>query len=535
VATVAVAADAGTKTAMTEERKKFRKTMRRIDMVLFAAAAIIGFDSPSAVATCGGQAVFWLVVALIFFMVPYGMIAAELGTTFPVEGGPYAWTRMAFGRVAGAVTAVLYWISTPIWVGGTLTATSIAMLNAFILKKPLNTTEEIIFGLAFVWVTVLLCEIEMKWGKWGPNVATILKGVLTLLFVGLVIAFVVNKGHVANTLTVSSLKPSLTGFLAVIGLLLFLFTGFETPNAAGEELVNAKRDVPKAIAGAGIITTLIYAAVIIGILLVIPQSGLTKVGSFADAYSSVTSVLGGAAQDVGYVFAIVIILTILLGGAAWLAAANRVQAVTALNGGAPLWLGKFSKSGTPIAVNLVSGGVGSAFVLVVFLASSGSLSSFFAVMISLAISSTALSYLLVFPSILVLKKKYPDRVHPYEVPGGTVGAWIAVILTVLMVVLTSITLLWPGLLNNMFGQSYSIMSNWGVSRVFFEAVTLGSTAAMVALGVVFWWSGRSAIARGVVDDNDLLAIAAVVHGPGSAAGDDGGTATVAGGPAVGGS
>jgi amino acid transporter len=501
-----VTAGRGSKTAMTKERAKLRKSMRRIDMMLFAAAAIIGLDTPAAVASNGGQAIIWLVFALVFFMIPYGMLAAELGTTFPVEGGPYAWSRMAFGRLAGAVTAVLYWVSTPIWIGGTLTAAAIAMLDAFVVKKPLGTAAEIVFGLAFVWVTVLLATIAMRWGKWGPNVGTIAKAAVAILFVVLVVVFLADKGRPAGTMTVSDLKPTLTGFLGVVGLLMFLFAGFETPSGAGEELVNAKRDIPKSIVGAGVISALIYGTVIIGVLVVVPKSSLSNVSGFADAYNSVATVLGGAARGFGYVFATLIILTLLLSGSAWFDASNRVQAVTALNGGAPLWLGRFSKAGTPVAVNLVSGVIGSVFVLLIFLASNGSLSSFFSVMLSLVISSTALSYLFIFPALLVLRKKYPDRARPYEVPGGAVGAWVVVVLTEAFVVITAITLLWPGLVNNLFGQSYSMQDSWGVSRLFFETVTLGAFVVMVIVGVVFWWMGRGAVARGVVNDNDLLAI-----------------------------
>ncbi|MGD1011259.1 MAG: APC family permease [Acidimicrobiales bacterium] len=513
LATVIPGNETGTKSALTEERAKLHKSMRRVDMMLFAAAAIIGLDTPAAVASYGAQAIIWLVFALVFFMIPYGMLAAELGTTFPVEGGPYVWTRMAFGRLAGAVTAVLYWISTPIWIGGTLTAASIAMINAFIVKTPLNTTEEIVFGLAFMWVTVLLAAVEMKWGKWGPNIGTIAKGAVAVLFVILVIVFLADKGRPAGTMTVTDLKPSLTGFLGVIGLLVFLFAGFETPSSAAEELVDAQRDVPKAIVGAGVISALIYGSVILGVLLIIPKAGLSKVSGFADAYNSVATVMGGATHDVGYIFGTLIILTLLLSGSAWFEASNRVQAITALNGGAPLWFGKFSKSGTPIVVNIVSGAIGSAFVLLIFLTANGSLSSFFAVMLSLVISSTALSYVFIFPALLMLRKKYPDRKRPYKVPGGQAGAWVVVVLTEIFVIVTGITLLWPGLVNNMFGQSYSMESNWGVSRVFFETVTLGAFIVMVLIGVIFWLLGRGAVAQGRVNDNDLLAIPESLTGP----------------------
>lgn len=60
-------------------------------------------------------------ISLVLFLVPYGMLVAELGS---------------------------------IWVGGTLAATTIATLNEFVLAKPLGTTGEIIVGLIFTWVTV---------------------------------------------------------------------------------------------------------------------------------------------------------------------------------------------------------------------------------------------------------------------------------------------------------------------------------------------------------------------------------------------
>jgi len=71
-----------------------------------------------------------------------------------------------------------------------------------------------------------------------------------------------------------------------------------------------------------------------------------------------------------------------------------------------------------------------------------------------------------------------------------VGAWAAVIITELFVLVTAVTLLWPGAINNQFGQSYSIESVYSVSRPFFEWVTLGSMAAMIVLGVVFWVLGE---------------------------------------------
>jgi glutamate:GABA antiporter len=125
-------------------------------------------------------------------------------------------------------------------------------------------------------------------------------------------------------------------------------------------------------------------------------------------------------------------------------------------------------------------------------------------MIALVISTASVSYVLVFPALIALRRKYPDAPRPYRVPGGMAGAWIAAGISELFVVVTAITLLWPGAINSWFGQSYSIESNWGVSRVFFESVTLGAFGVMIAVGVVFWAVGSLGRRRGLTGETELV-------------------------------
>jgi glutamate:GABA antiporter len=198
------------------------------------------------------------------------------------------------------------------------------------------------------------------------------------------------------------------------------------------------------------------------------------------------------------VFAVLVIVTLIGSGSVWLEGADRTQAIAALDGAAPAWMGRFTSFGTPIAVNLSSGVISSAMCVLVFLVTKGSLASFFAVMLALTISTTTLSYFFIFPALTILRRRYPDAERPYRVPGGWAGAWAAVIITEAFVVVTVITLVWPGAINAWFGEQYSVKSSWGVSRVFFESVTLGSLAVMVALGLVFWAIGERNRRRGIV-------------------------------------
>jgi glutamate:GABA antiporter len=469
-------------TLVTTEKAKLRKVLRRFDLVLFTACAIVGLDSVAFAAEAGAQAITWLVISLVLFLIPYGMLVAELGSAFPVEGGPYEWVKLSFGRLAGSVTAILYWLSNPIWVGGTLAATVIATLNDFVLSKPLGTTGEIVVGLIFVWVTVGTAIVAFRYGKWAPNIGTFVKIAVVGIFTILFIVFLARHGHLAGTSTAADLKPSVNGFLTVIGVLVFLWVGFELSNGASEEMLNP-RDVPKMITRSGAISAVLYGLTIIGIILVIPKANLSSVAGFTDAYKAVAADLHSHA--LGVVFGILIILTLLGSGSVWLEGADRTQAIAALDGAAPAWMGRWTSFGTPIAVNIASGVIGSAFVFFVFLITKGSLANFFSVMIALVISTTSVSYIFVFPALVALRRKYPDVDRPYRVPGGMAGAWVAAVICELFVIVTAVTLLWPGAINAVFGQSYSMSSNWGVSRAFFESVTLGAFAVMVLAGVVF--------------------------------------------------
>ena len=502
--------------AMQEERKKLKKVLTRFDLICFTIAAFISIDTIAATAAYGGgQTIIWILFAMILYLLPSGLIVAELGSTFPVEGGPYAWPRMAFGRLPGAITATFYWMSNPTWMGGTLAGTVVATLASGIMfDKPdgLSTTLSIIIGLAVVWAITGVSIIEVKWGRWTGILGTFVRIAMVALFLVLVAWFIIDKGKPAGTIGWGDLKPSISGFLAVIGLLQFLFVGFELSSGASEEMKHPQRDVPAMIIRSGLSVVAIVLLMVVPILLVIPKADVSNVAGFADAYGAVSGVLGGAAPAVGWIAGILIILTIISAGGVWLQGSARVQAVAGLDGCAPRILGKFSKSGTPLAMNLISAVIGSIFVILVFTISSGSLANFFAVMLALVVSLTSMQYAFIMPAVIVLRKKYPDRKRPYKVPGGMVGLWICVIATEVMIALTTVTLLWPGLLEKLLGQPFSIVDYWGTSRVFFEVVTLGSLAVILLMAIIFWAIGKRDIARGIVGENDLLAIDALGAG-----------------------
>ena len=91
-----------TTAAALAEKRKLRKSFTRFDIFFFLLCTLISLDTVGAVSANGAQAFTWIIFMGIFLFLPYGLIMSELGTAFPEEGGPYVWTRLAFGRFPAA-------------------------------------------------------------------------------------------------------------------------------------------------------------------------------------------------------------------------------------------------------------------------------------------------------------------------------------------------------------------------------------------------------------------------------------------------
>ena len=373
--------------AATQERTKLRRTVGRMDTAFLMLAAIIVLDTLGAVSSYGAQAFTWLIVMVVFFLFPYGLLTAELGTAFPEEGGPYVWVKLAFGRAAAAVITVMYWVDNPIWLAGTLSITAMATFSTFFVN--LSLTWEYIFGLLFVWAGIASVIMALKFGKWVATIGAVVRVVLMAFFT--LTVFIYAGEHGVHGFGGGAFKPTWLVFLAAAPILIFDLEGFELPSAASEELKNPRRDVPFAILRSGIGTVLFYGVPILAILLVLPASRLSNVAGFVDALQQVFvvygghltssgSVLTGAGKVLADIAAVGVIFGLLSSGVVWLIGSDRVQAVAGYDGSAPRALGYFSKRlGTPIGVNLLSGVVSTVVLILALQLTSGNVAKYFSV------------------------------------------------------------------------------------------------------------------------------------------------------------
>src|SRR5215471_11902356 len=112
------------------------------------------FVAPAALARYGTTALIgWAVMAV--GAVCLGMVFARLARIAPATGGPYAYTRMGFGRFAGFMIAWGYWIS--IW--ASLPAMAAALVGYLLALFPVlegNRILGIAIALGSMWAVAFV-------------------------------------------------------------------------------------------------------------------------------------------------------------------------------------------------------------------------------------------------------------------------------------------------------------------------------------------------------------------------------------------
>jgi glutamate:GABA antiporter len=492
----ALLADALPTAAASEERKKLRRSVGRLDTAFLMLAAIIVLDTLGAVSSYGAQAFTWLIVMIIFFLVPYGLLTAELGSTFPEEGGPYVWVKLAFGRAAAAVVSIMYWVDNPIWLAGTLAITAMATFGTFFVT--LSLAWQYVFGLIFVWAGIGTVIMALKFGKWVATAGAVVRVVLMAFFTLTVIFYAV--GHGVHGFGAGAFRPTWAVFLLAAPILIFDLEGFELPSSASEELKNPRRDVPFAVLRSGIGTVLFYGVPILAILLVLRPSQLSNVAGFIDAIQTVFVVYGGhtaasgtvltgAGKILGDICAIGVIFGLLSSGVVWLIGSDRTQAVAGFDGAAPRWMGYFSRRlGTPIGVNLLSGVVSSGVLVLALTLTSGNAAKYFSATLGLVISMVTITYVLIFPAVIRLRYKYPDIRRPYRIPGGTIGLWVVGILTTAWAAFTTIAIIYPGIGTS--SPDASLPTGFAGQRMQYTLSQVIPLAVMILIGLLCYALGR---------------------------------------------
>src|SRR4051794_34952618 len=495
-----------TTAAALEEKAKLKKHFGRFDMLFFLLCTLVGLDTLGAVANNGAQGFTWLIFLAAVFFIPYALLTAELGSTFTEEGGSYIWVKLAFGRFTAAIQSVLYWLSNPIWLGGSLTITAVATFGDFF--TPLNGAGKYLFALGFIWFAVWAAILSFGIGKWIQTIGAFVRIIVLGFFSLTVVIYAISNG--VHGVGAGDFKPTWAIFIAAVPVLFFNYVGFELPNAAGDEMKDPQKDAPSRVIGWAGGAMPPSGIPILATLPVLPVTQITSLGGFIDAMKTVFTVYGGhvetakdgtvtatltgAGKALGDLAAIGFIIALLSSGTTWIMGADRSQAVAGFDGAAPRSFGYFSaRWGTPVVVNILSGVFSTIVMVLAYQLTTGNANKYFTAVLGLAISTTTISYLVVFPAVIKLRYTHGHVPRPYRIPWGNKGAWICGVLCTAWSALATVALLYPG-----FGTSNPdsfLPDGWEGQRRAYEVSQFVPLAVLIALGILFYALGAPTRAK----------------------------------------
>ena len=422
-----------------EQRKKFRLA----DVVLSVICVVFVAEAAAPVASIGNSQYFWWVFMMIAFLLPYGMISSELGTTYDDEGGLYDWVRRAFGDKWGSRVSWYYWINFPLWMASL--AVVCPELLSVLTGLQFGWFAKLLVELAFIWIVTWIAAYPVCDSILILNLSAAIK-ILLALTVGVLGIVYVSKNGFVNSMEARTFLPSFDlNSLSYISVILFNFLGFEVVCTYADNMQEPRRQIPQAIVTGGIVIAAIYLFSAFGIGAAVPVRDISPDSGLIDAVSLMT---GGAGGTLVRVVALLFLVTLFGNMISWSMGVNSTAAYAADRGDMPaVFARRWKRNDMPVGSAVTSGIVASAVCLLgAVMERLSPDSSLFWSFFALNLVMLLLSYLPVFPAFLTLRRKFPDRERPFRVPGRSgFLKWLAYVpmaLIILSIIFTAVPLSW---------------------------------------------------------------------------------------------
>lgn len=421
--------------------KNMQKVLSLKDLTLFTVSAIILLDTLAASAAIGVSSLFWWLFLGAVFLVPIGMITAELGTSFPSEGGIYVWIRRAFGEKWAARAAWAYWINTAIWLPALFILFS--GVSARLFNLDIGLTQQIFIGIGLTWATVMLDVVGLKIGKWVPDIGAVFKLVifLTLIIAGFRYGLI--HGF-ANEISLSAIQPRWEDGLKYLPVIIYGMLGFELVSSAGDEIKNPKKDVPRAILISGILIIALYTFSTAGILAAIPSGDLDIVEGLVDTLFLLFADIPGGTGIV-YILGVCALFTFFSNGATWAMGCNRSASEAAADGQLPrIFAWRFKEAKGPVGAAIMMGCV-CTIALVAYGSIASSNQDLFWNLFAFSAVLFMLPYIGMCLAFLRLRQVERDHPRPFRFPGSNaVATFFAMVCVVILVLAIGLFMYVPG-------------------------------------------------------------------------------------------
>jgi amino acid transporter len=467
-----------------EERKKAtnRYKLSLITFTLITGAALLQTRDYPTMAVTGWNTIVFNLLAVIMFLIPCALVAAELATGWPGEGGVYTWVKEAFGEHWGFTASWLQWFQMTIAFVTILAFT--AGVLAYIFNPALADNKLFIFLIIIlVWWGVTFVDFRgLKTSSWISSIFLIL-GVflpMTILIVGGA-TYVASGAPINLTVqpTWNDLIPNLTNFRRLVLLVTFTFTytGIEVTSAHAEDMKNVHRDYPLGVFIIGIIAAAssIIGSLIVG--LVLPVQNLVLTAGLMQTYETIFNWFG-------LVWMVPVIAILIAIGSigkitTWVLGPVRGLGRAAREGLLPPILQKHNKAGVPVSM-LILQAVFVSIWGVIFVLLPGGVNSAFWMLLALTTTVYIVMYILMYLAAIKLRYSQLNVKRAFKVPGGKLGMWATSGWGIVSMIIIFVLALLPP-------AQASVES---INLVAFEALMVVGTIGVVLVPQVIYWKRK---------------------------------------------
>jgi basic amino acid/polyamine antiporter, APA family len=414
---------------------KLKKEIGLFTLVAIGVGSIIGsgmFAMPAVMGSVAGPA---LVLAIIFVGIVTIFLAityAELGSAFPLTGGPYSLPRLALGNQGGFVMGWGYFLYAFIGTAAIIDI-FITYLGYYVPGLAVGETLTpigILIAVIALWFFTAINIVGVKWGGLYSIVTTIGKIIPLLLFAGVGLAFF-NFSNFNNFFAFG-----LTGITLAMAFEFWAFTGFESVVVTSEEVKNPGKTIPRAMLLTMGIVIAVYVFIAVSFTGLINWQGLgIQTGNWG-SIGNLSSPLSDVAKAAGLP-----ILAAIATIGALISTAGAGGDWVLLQGRIPFAMAKDKLFWAPM--RKIHPKYGTPFLSLIF-------ASFLTMIIQIAIpnfpsvaliaSITALvPYAAASISVPILRKTKPDVHRPFKLPSPIIVAGIGFIFATLLIYWAS----WP--------------------------------------------------------------------------------------------
>jgi APA family basic amino acid/polyamine antiporter len=307
-------------------------------------------------------------------------VFARLGRALPEGGGPYGYTRAAFGDTTAFLVAWGYWMS--LWIGNAAIATGgVSYLTPFfpsLANEPLLAAAA---TLALVWILTGTNALGVRSAGWVQSIITVAKIVPLLAVVLAGVVYLVRGGATAPGLVV---PLSLDGVSATAALTLWSFLGLESATLPDGKVRDAAHTIPRATLWGTLLTAGIYIVASTTVLATVPAGTLAaSTAPFSDLARLVWGEGGG--RLLAFLAAISCFGT--LNG--WILVQGELPRTMARAGVFPAAFGRESRRGMPLFALVFTSALMTALIL---MNAHQGLVKVFTFMLLLATSTTLVMY-----------------------------------------------------------------------------------------------------------------------------------------------